>query len=217
MPLHIPHIIPHHFPYSTPSLSTTTTTNMKITLSSSIALLLSLAVSYSHQQSDYSLPDTPDKSMDMDYYPSELPGAMTVFPLDHGMSIVVNYTQYSDFLRLSVWFNNPNNYQYWSTTDHSKTTGCIFFAAGTPEVVDRKDNSECDFLPQYYKNGTTKPNGPTGENCIKNLNINPCQDDVTVSLSNCVDFNAKILHGKGDAKHSYCSLIQFSLMISPLL
>jgi hypothetical protein len=46
-------------------------------------ILLSLAVSYSHQF-DYSIPDRPEPR-DMDFYPSELPGALTTFNLDHGM------------------------------------------------------------------------------------------------------------------------------------
>lgn len=113
---------------------------------------------------------------------------MAQFNLDHGMSVYVNDTQYSDRLEMSVWFNNPKNFQYWKTPGHESTGACLTFASGTPAIQEYSDSlPDCDFF-------TTAPD------CIKSpIPLNPrATTSPLVSRYDCGIWRPDILYGKAN-------------------
>lgn len=104
---------------------------------------------------------------------------ISIVPLSHNMELASYcYTQNEHAMRCDLYFNNPDNFEYWKDDNQ-----CLSYTIGAPKTTSK--NNQCSFFPDDTDDvGKTPP-------CIKpnQIPLNICSQKISWDNTTC--FNRK--------------------------
>jgi hypothetical protein len=97
--------------------------------------------------------------------------AISIVPLPHNMELIFYcYTESEQSIRCDLYFNNPDNFEYWKEDNQ-----CLAYTIGAPKTASQKH--QCSF---FSNDKSSDGKTPT---CLKSLNV--CDQPISWTSTTC--------------------------------